>query len=324
MKDKIILVIGLIIIVAGLIYAVNLHKNNTSEEAIVKSLVDNWKIFEPTIPDRPVLGSTAWNYPSIIQIIASDKLLIEYDDGHIIKYSVLGYKKGSEFSFLENVGKTNELSPDDWNLVQLKYGNGYEMPSTFKFTALASGINVDSSQWVKIDENPFTQSSAPAKTSSASPNVSSNQGQSTAISNVSKVKIAFLIDSQDLSYRGAGVVVGCDKAVLVERQIVPTTMPLNAAMKLLFNDKTPWPYKEGVPGNFIGGRPDFPLTFSKATLQDGVAKIYIYGNVGLAGVCDDPRLTSQVEQTAFQFLSVKSVKIYVNDKEWTTPNEKGE
>jgi len=141
---------------------------------------------------------------------------------------------------------------------------------------------------------------------------------------VSKVKIALLIDSADNIYRGDGIARGCDKVVMVERQINPTTMPLNASLKLLFTDKTPWPYKTGVPGNFVGGRPDIPLTFSRATLENGVAKVYIYGNVTFSGVCDDPRLVSQVEETAFQFPSVKSVKIYVNDKEWTAPSGKGE
>src|SRR3989338_7393140 len=107
MKDKIIVIVGLLIIAAGLFYAVNFNKVTPSEEAVISSLVGNWKAFEKTIPDRPVLGATTWNYPGIIQIISSDKLLIEYDDGHIVRYSVISYSGKNKFSFVESVGSVN-------------------------------------------------------------------------------------------------------------------------------------------------------------------------------------------------------------------------
>lgn len=322
MQNKLLITAGVVLIVIGLLYALNIKPGNLSEEAVVSNLVSNWQTFEKTIPDRPVLGATDWNYPSIIQIISSDKLLVEYDDGHIVKYSVVSYAGKNNFAFVENVGKVNELSSDDWNLVELKYGNTSGAPVTFKHSPPVLGGTPNASDWKKVNENPFT-GSAPVAQNTSSGNSNTVNVSNNSNPTVSSVKIAFLLDREDSVYRGNGVIKGCDKVVLVDRKISPTNMPLNAALKLLFNDRTPWPYRPGVPGNFVGGRPDLPLTFSKATLENGVAKVYLYGNVGLAGVCDDPRLTSQVEQTAFQFPSVKSVKIYVNDKEWITPNLKG-
>lgn len=325
MKNKWVLTVGVIIIVLGLFYAFNTDRDNLSDRDIVSSLVGNWKTFEKTIPERPVLGATSWNYPSIVQVISDDKLLIEYDDGHIVKYSVIGHGKKGDFTFVENVGKVNELSTEDWNLVELKYGNTSKVPVTFKHSPSVSGITktVIGNDWIEVSENPFTAPTPIAK----SQNTGAKSSSSSSIASsptVSSVKIAFLLDSQDIVYRGKGTVVGCDKVVLVDRNIAPTTMPLNAAMKLLFNDRTPWPYHSGVPGNYVGGRPDVPITFSRATLESGVAKVYLYGNNVLSGECDDPRLTSQVEATAFQFPSVKSVVIYLNDKQWHTPSLKGE
>ncbi len=321
MKDKIFLTIGVVLIALGLFYVLNLKQGNPSEQAVISNLVGSWSTFEKTIPDRPVLGATSWNYPSIIQIISSNKSLIEYDDGHIVKYAVISYDREKGFAFVENVGKVNELSPGDWNLVELKYGNTSGAPITFKLSPPSPSGIPSASDWKEVSENPFT--TAPVVVVKKTNTGSGNSAPVVSNPTVSSVKIAFLLDSQDVTYRGAGVIKGCDKVVLVDRKIAPTTMPLTAALKLLFNDRTPWPYREGVPGNFVGGRPDLPLTFSKATVENGVAKVYLYGNVGLAGVCDDPRLTSQVEQTAFQFPTVKSVKIYINDKEWATPSGKG-
>lgn len=320
MKNKLMIAVGVVIIIAGLFYVSNFKQTSQKEELVIKNLIQNWKDFEKTISNRPVLGATSWNYPTIVQIISSDKLLLEYDDGHIVKYSVVEYKKNGGVTFVEDVGKLNELSSDDWNLVLLKYGNSSGRPITFEYKPSSSGAIVNYEDWKIVDENPFTKEKVVKGVEAP---ITAVGGGNTAPVKISSVKIALLIDSGDVSYRGKGVARGCDKVVMVERQITPTTMPLNASLKLMFNDKTPWPYREGVPGNFVGGRPEFPLTFSKATLENGVAKVYLYGNVGLAGVCDDPRLTAQVEQTAFQFPSVKSVKIYVNDKEWVTPSGKG-
>ena len=38
------------------------------------------------------------------------------------------------------------------------------------------------------------------------------------------------------------------------------------------------------------------------------------GTLQLGGVCDNPRVKAQLEQTALQFPTVKSVKYYINDK----------
>lgn len=134
---------------------------------------------------------------------------------------------------------------------------------------------------------------------------------------VSEVKIA-LLDNERTS--GSKIERGCDLVTFTTRQITPTTMPLSAAMKELFAiDKTE------VDGyyNFLANTTS-TLSFDKAEVVNGVARIYLKGKLsGLAGVCDDPRAQAQIEETALQFPSVKKVEIYLNGEPTVlTPSQK--
>ena len=134
-----------------------------------------------------------------------------------------------------------------------------------------------------------------------------------------KVKIALLAGpakDEDLKR-----LKGCDLVGLVDRDIPPTTSPLTASMKELFTKKEVWPYTETISGNFISSQKN--LFFDRATVVDGTANIYLTGYSSLGGVCDDPRIETQINETAKQFSSVKSVKIFLNDKEFNILSQKG-
>lgn len=133
---------------------------------------------------------------------------------------------------------------------------------------------------------------------------------------VSKVKIALL----DLEHISNGKERGCDKVVFVERSIATTTAPLNAALQQLFA----LPQERlGSWYNFIA-RTNTTLTFDRAELVDDTAKIYLKGSLsGLSGVCDDPRASIQIEETALQFATVKRVELYLNSAPTTLiPSER--
>lgn len=104
---------------------------------------------------------------------------------------------------------------------------------------------------------------------------------------------------------------GCDRVVMVEQDIEPTTTPLTAALTALFAIDT-----EEYEGwqNFIAQTND-TLSFDRATVTDSVAHIYLAGELsGLAGACDNPRAAIQIEETALQFDTVDSVQLYLNDE----------
>jgi len=139
---------------------------------------------------------------------------------------------------------------------------------------------------------------------------------------VSKIKIPLLVDQGDAAYENQGKPAGCDRVIMVEKAITPTSAPLTSAMNELFKRKDIWP-PTGTPGNFITSQTN--LNFQKATIENGVANIYLTGSYTLSGVCDDPRLKTVLEETALQFPTVRSVKFYLNDKEVSLIfSEKGE
>ncbi|MEZ4680232.1 MAG: GerMN domain-containing protein [Caldilineaceae bacterium] len=47
-------------------------------------------------------------------------------------------------------------------------------------------------------------------------------------------------------------------------------------------------------------------------IVDGVASIYLTGTLRVGGVCDEPRVRAQIEETALQYYTVDEVRIYVN------------
>ncbi len=107
-----------------------------------------------------------------------------------------------------------------------------------------------------------------------------------------------------------GLKIGCDDSLVrVPRKIKPTVAPLKAAIEELL--ATPHEYSKEL-GNYWRGK---NLKLKMVSITDGVATIHITGEGPfVAGVCDEPRITEQIENTAMQFDSVNKVKVFVNDK----------
>lgn len=116
---------------------------------------------------------------------------------------------------------------------------------------------------------------------------------------------------------------GCDVFELQERTVPASSMPLTAAIRELFSKKDIWMPSELAPGNFIASQKE--LFFDKVVIENSVARIYLIGKIGpLGGVCDDPRLRIQLEETALQFPTIKAVEFYLNGtKTDLTFSEKG-
>lgn len=109
----------------------------------------------------------------------------------------------------------------------------------------------------------------------------------------------------------AGKKIGCgDSLVSVNRSIARTAAPLTAAVRELL--ATP-EHSEGTPRleNFWKGR---RLRVQTVSLRNGTALIRITGELAVAGVCDEPRIESQIEATARQFSTVKRVKVFVDNR----------
>jgi hypothetical protein len=105
-----------------------------------------------------------------------------------------------------------------------------------------------------------------------------------------------------------GKKIGCDDSLIaVTRDIKKTTSPLTAAIReLLLTPQHP----DGSPNleNFWKGN---KLKVISVSLVNGTATIRLSGQVFVAGVCDEPRIQSQIEATARQFRTVKNVKVFI-------------
>lgn len=120
----------------------------------------------------------------------------------------------------------------------------------------------------------------------------------------SSVKLALLAEPGSV----AGLQRGCDVVYFAPREIIPTRAPLNAALRELFRKDLS---EDAQRGNFIATQPE--LMFDKATLEDGVAHIYLTGQVGpYNGTCDESRAFTQIKETALQFSTVTGVVIYLD------------
>lgn len=133
---------------------------------------------------------------------------------------------------------------------------------------------------------------------------------------ITTAKLALL----DASGEGGGEAAGCDTLAFVEVPVATTTDAAAAALAALFSGATT---TDLMPGNFVGDQDD--LTFESAGPHDADYHVYLEGSVAYAGVCDDPRLEIQVEQTVRANRAVAGeVEIFLNGEAYEAPNEKGE
>jgi hypothetical protein len=108
-----------------------------------------------------------------------------------------------------------------------------------------------------------------------------------------------------------GKKIGCeDSLVAVTRTIKANAAPLKAAIQELLS--TP-PETGNNPKlqNFWKGR---NLRVRSVSIRKSTATIYLTGEVFVAGICDEPRIKSQVEETAKQFPNVKRVKVFIGKR----------
>lgn len=109
----------------------------------------------------------------------------------------------------------------------------------------------------------------------------------------------------------AGKKIGCDDSVVaVTRTIKKTTAPLSAALTQLLLTP-PHPAETPKLENFWKGE---NLRLRSVAINNFTATIRLSGDVFVAGICDIPRIESQIEETAKQFPNVKRVKVFIGNQ----------
>ncbi len=154
-------VIVLLVIWAGYMLVLRgpapLSDNGGDTDRSVAALIEAWPDFEKTIPERPVLGSTKWNYPATIQFLRHDRLFLEYDDGHILHYSIVSYD-GSTWKHEETLPK-DKLTAEDWTALKRKYSNNGFEPVTYQYSPANPLTPAQAADWKRIETNPYVETS---------------------------------------------------------------------------------------------------------------------------------------------------------------------
>ena len=145
--------------------------------------------------------------------------------------------------------------------------------------------------------------------SSARPTSGLSMGRIGVAPQTGKVKV-YLVAVGDEGKLGRKI--GCgDSLVPVMREVKRTREPLKAALTELL--ALPRDYAgDSRLTNFWVGR---NLRVKSVSIKRGTATIHISGEGPfVAGICDEPRITEQIEATAKQFPTVRRVKVFVNGR----------
>lgn len=135
----------------------------------------------------------------------------------------------------------------------------------------------------------------------------SGSGTTPTAATTQQIKV-YLVAVNDKGKKGKKI--GCDDSLVAVTRTIPSTQaPLKAALEELLS--IPHEYNKEL-GNYWWGK---DLKLKSVSITDGVATIKISGEGPyVAGICDEPRITEQIEETAKQFPTVKKVEVFVNGK----------
>lgn len=125
--------------------------------SVLGRFLADWPALEKTIPDRPVLGSTVWSPPLVVQFLRDDAILAEFEDGHVRRFAVFAYAPGTGFSLAEAVPAANTLLPADWAILRAKYGSDSYPPRTFEFRPSGSESSYRPADWQEVPANPYAE-----------------------------------------------------------------------------------------------------------------------------------------------------------------------
>jgi len=107
----------------------------------------------------------------------------------------------------------------------------------------------------------------------------------------------------------SGQLIGCnDSVVPVVIDIAPTEAPLTAALTQLLSLSEQYYGQSGLYNALYQS----DLTLQGVNITNREATINLAGSIQLGGVCDDPRVVAQIEQTALQYDTVDRVSINLN------------
>jgi hypothetical protein len=128
----------------------------------------------------------------------------------------------------------------------------------------------------------------------------------TLASGMMRVKL-FFIALEDNGKSGKKI--GCNDSVIAVDYPIPATQSvLTASLKELFSLKD----RNYGQSGLVNALAPAQLQIKEVSIISGKANINLTGTLSLGGACDAPRVKAQIEETALQFSTVKSVSVTIN------------
>ncbi|MFN2273134.1 MAG: hypothetical protein ACK2US_20005 [Anaerolineae bacterium] len=119
----------------------------------------------------------------------------------------------------------------------------------------------------------------------------------------------FLIALEDNGV--AGKPVGCGDSAVPVKVTIPGTQPaIQGALEALFSVKEQFYGESGMYNALYQS----DLRVESVSVEGGKATIHLTGSLMLGGMCDNPRVQAQIEETALQFAAASEVTVFLNDQ----------
>ncbi len=140
-------------------------------------------------------------------------------------------------------------------------------------------------------------------------------GSMSGENNFTVVRVPLIKDGGDI---------GCNAGIFYAPHVVPkTSAVLDATYRMLFDIKHDPEIKEDGFRNTVAGATK--LFYDHVILKNGVARVYLAGQMTSPGTCADPEMKAQIESAVFQFDNITKLEVYLNDKifDWCTMDMSG-
>lgn len=109
----------------------------------------------------------------------------------------------------------------------------------------------------------------------------------------------------------SGENIGCNDSLVPVKQEIPLT---DSPAALGIQKMLEYPNQYYGESGYFNALYQSDLTLENISVIQGKADVYLKGRLVLSGVCDNPRVKAQLEETVLQFPAITSVEFYINDK----------
>ena len=104
---------------------------------------------------KPVLGAVRWYGPQEAQFLKEDRLMITFEDGHVIGAAIFDYDTDYDTFTFVKVFQKDYFSDSEWKDIVKKYGQVDYSPVDYTTHIWRDGKTIDFGDWTLVPENLF-------------------------------------------------------------------------------------------------------------------------------------------------------------------------